>query len=84
MERTTFRDPDVVSAARAFATFKADVTAEDDRTSALMARFNVPGVPTYVLLGADGRERRRFVGFVPAREFHQALREVAGDRAARG
>jgi thioredoxin:protein disulfide reductase len=79
MEHTTFRDPTIVSAARAFATLKADVSEQDDRTTALMARFNVPGVPTYVLLDGRGEERKRFVGFVAVPEFHEALRQVAGD-----
>jgi thiol:disulfide interchange protein DsbD len=77
MEHTTFRDPAVVEAARGFATLKADVTEQDDRTTALMSRFNVPGVPTYVLLDARGAERRRFIGFVAAPIFHEALRDVA-------
>jgi thiol:disulfide interchange protein DsbD len=82
MERTTFRDPAVVSAAREFATLKADVTEEDATTTALMERFKVPGVPTYVLLDAHGEERRRFVGFVEADRFHEAMRAVAA--AGRG
>jgi thiol:disulfide interchange protein DsbD len=84
MERTTFRDPDVVRAAGAFATLRADVTEEDDRTAALMARFNVPGVPTYVLLDGEGRERQRLVGFVAAPAFHDALQAVAGGGPGRG
>ncbi len=78
MERTTFRDPDVVHAARHFATLKADVTEQDAAAEALMTRWQVPGVPTYVLLGPDGRERRRFIGFVPADEFAAGLRDAAG------
>src|SRR6185436_14389847 len=77
MEHTTFRDPAVVEAARAFTTLKADVTEQDDGTSELMTRFNVPGVPTYVLLDATGEERQRFVGFVAAPDFREALRNVA-------
>jgi thiol:disulfide interchange protein DsbD len=84
MERTTFRDPTVVQSAAAFATLKADVTEQDDRTTALMSRFAVPGVPTYVLLDARGDERRRFVGYVAAPEFERALREVATPEARRG
>jgi thioredoxin:protein disulfide reductase len=79
MDRTTFRDPDVVRAAAAFATLKVDVTASDERAEALMSRFRVPGVPTYVLLGPDGHERRRLVGFVRADEMRRAL-----DEAGRG
>jgi thiol:disulfide interchange protein DsbD len=77
MEHTTFRDPAVVEAARAFTALKADVTEQDDGTSELMTRFNVPGVPTYVLLDASGEERRRFVGFVAAPDFREALSDVA-------
>jgi thiol:disulfide interchange protein DsbD len=84
MEQTTFRDPTVVRSAAAFATLKADVTEQDDRTSALMSRFAVPGVPTYVLLDRRGDERRRFVGFVAAPELERALREVSTPEAGRG
>ncbi len=82
MDRTTFRDPAVVRATRDFAALKADVTAQDEHAEALMARWQVPGVPTYVLLGPDGQERRRFVGFVPAERLLEGLREAAG--AVRG
>jgi thiol:disulfide interchange protein DsbD len=82
MERTTFRDPAVVHAMSEFTNLKADVTAQDDRAEALMGHWDVPGVPTYVLLGPDGRERRRFIGFVPIDEMLDGLREAAG--AARG
>ncbi len=78
MERTTFRDPAVVRAAESFATLKVDVTTADERANELMSRFRVPGVPTYVLIGADGAERRRLVGFVSASEMARALEEVRG------
>jgi thiol:disulfide interchange protein DsbD len=82
MERTTFRDPAVVRASRDFAALRADVTAQDDQAEALMAQWQIPGVPTYVLLGPDGQERRRFIGFVPVERMLDALREVSG--ASRG
>ena len=82
MERTTFRDPAVVRAAAAFATLKVDLTEEDDPTAALRERFGVAGVPTYVLLGPDGQERRRLVGFVSPGEMLTALDAIDG--AGRG
>jgi thiol:disulfide interchange protein DsbD len=82
MDRTTFRDPAVVRATRDFAALRADVTAQDEHAEALMTRWEVPGVPTYVILGPDGQERRRFVGFVPADRMLEGLRAAAG--AARG
>ena len=84
MERTTFRDPAVVRAAAAFATFKIDATASDDRVQAILERFNVPGVPTYLLLDATGHERRRFIGIVAASELLGAMQEVAPPVKARG
>ena len=54
------------------------MTESDDRASDLMARFKVPGVPTYVLLGSDGRERQRFVGFVKAEDMVRGLEEARG------
>jgi thioredoxin:protein disulfide reductase len=83
MERTTFRDPDVVRAAEAYASLKADVTEQDAATETLMKRWDVPGVPTYVLLGPDGKERKRFIGFVDAETFAAGL-TAAADGGSRG
>jgi thiol:disulfide interchange protein DsbD len=76
MENTTFRDAAFARVARSFETREVDVTAADERASALMTRFQALGVPTYILLGADGVERRRFVGFVPAPEMVAAMLEL--------
>jgi thiol:disulfide interchange protein DsbD len=81
MESTTFRDPAFVEAAAAFVTLKVDVTLQDEGAAAVMSRFRVAGVPTYVLLGSDGVERRRFVGYVRAPEMVRAMREIATPRA---
>jgi thiol:disulfide interchange protein DsbD len=76
MERTTFRDPEVVRVASRFATLKIDATTKDERVDALVSRYKVPGVPTYVLLGTDGMERARFVGYVRPDVMLAALRQV--------
>ena len=83
MDRTTFRDGRVASVAESFVMLKADVTEQDERADALMKRFQVPGVPTYLLLGPDGQEQRRFVGYVGAEAMATAMRETAG-QARRG
>ena len=84
MERTTFRDPAVVRTANAFATLKIDATAGDERVQTILQRFNVPGVPTYLLLDASGRERRRFIGAVAAQDLLGAMRELVPAAEARG
>jgi thiol:disulfide interchange protein DsbD len=80
MERTTFRDPNVVRTATHFMTLKVDATAADGQVQAILDRFKVPGVPTYLLLGPDGRELTRFIGFVAADEFLRALTPLATGR----
>jgi thiol:disulfide interchange protein DsbD len=80
MEHTTFRDPDVVRMAAEFEALRVDVTAGDDAATALMGRWRVLGVPTYVILGAGGEERTRLVGFVPAERMLVALRSALGAR----
>jgi thiol:disulfide interchange protein DsbD len=73
MDRTTFRDPAVVRAAVSFTTLRVDVTSGDPHANELMSRFGVAGVPTYLLVGPDGRERQRFVGFVQAADMLRAM-----------
>jgi thiol:disulfide interchange protein DsbD len=81
MDRTTFRALGVVRAAESFAALKVDVTEADDAANAVMARFGVAGVPTYILLGPDGHERRRFVGYVAEEEMQRALETVLAGEA---
>jgi thiol:disulfide interchange protein DsbD len=83
MDRTTFRDPTVVRAAEPFVALRVDATADDERVKAILARFRVPGVPTYVVLGPNGVERLRLSGYVPAGEMERALRSVAPREAVR-
>jgi thiol:disulfide interchange protein DsbD len=78
MERSTLVDPDVVRTSREFSMLRADVTEVDDATTAVMERFAVAGVPTYLVLSGDGSERERLVGFVPAARFVAAMRSAVG------
>jgi thioredoxin:protein disulfide reductase len=82
MEHTTFRNPAFVRLAAGFATLRVDVTAGDAAVNDLMARWSVKGVPTYILLGPDGNERTRLVGFVPADRMVGAMQTVLASRDA--
>jgi len=84
MDHTTFRNRSVVEATAGFTLLRADVTAEDARSTELLQRFHVPGVPTLVLLGGDGRERRRLVGYVGPDDMADALRSTSADKAQCG
>jgi len=84
MDHTTFRNKRVVDATAGFTLLRADVTAEDARSTALLQRFHVPGVPTLVLLGGDGRERKRLVGYVGPDDMTDALHATSADKAQCG
>lgn len=70
MERTTFRDPEVVARSRRFLMLRVDCTAPDATVREIMQRFRVSGMPTLVFLESDGTERTdlREVGPLDATE----------------
>ena len=77
MDASTFNDPAVAEAARAFAMLRADVTLLDTDTEEIMRGHNVLGVPTYLFFTANGQEAERLVGFVPSQGFLEAMRAAA-------
>ena len=77
MDASTFNDPAVAEAARAFAMLRADVTLLDTETEEIMRGHNVLGVPTYLFFTANGEEAARLVGFVPSQGFLEAMRAAA-------
>ena len=77
LSRITFADPAVMAEAGRFVAVKVDATNEDDTSvDQIKDRYRVVGLPTVVLLGSDGRERERFVEFVPPERFLDAIRHV--------
>jgi thiol:disulfide interchange protein DsbD len=76
MERTTFADPEVRRQAARFAMLKADITRENDETSALVEQYQVKGVPTVIFVDRSGTEVHRLVGYVAADEMLVAMRAV--------
>ena len=47
------------------------------KDTALSAEYHVSGYPTLVLLGADGKEIDRLVGYIPPKPFIQRFRDYA-------
>jgi thiol:disulfide interchange protein DsbD len=76
MDRTTYVHPEVLREAERFHMVKADITEENESTTALVERYQVRGVPTVILFSSAGEERRRFVGYVGPQEMLEAMRLV--------
>ena len=76
MDRTTYVDPDVVREAGRFRMVKADITDENDDTSALIDEYAVRGVPTIILFLPYGDEAERFVGYVGPDRLLEAMRAI--------
>ena len=75
MERFTFSDDEVRRRMAAMVLLQADVTANNERDKALLARFGLFGPPGIIFFDRAGREIRdiRVVGFQPASRFAAVL-----------
>lgn len=76
MEATTFADPRVLELGRSFVLLRVDLTTENERTQKLTEQFGVRGVPTVIVLDAEGHEVARFVGYVGADELWAAMHKA--------
>lgn len=78
MERTTFQDEMVLKGLHAVRPVKADLTrAGDPQAQAIVARYGVRGVPTFVLLGSGGEELTRHSGALSSEAFLRFLNAAA-------
>lgn len=76
MAKDTFADPRVMAKAGNFVAVKIDATDQDDpNVEAVSKKYKVVGLPTVLLIGSDGTERKRFTEFVGPEKF---LSEIEG------
>ena len=76
MENTTFRDPIVARESQRFSMLQADVTEESAENTELLEEFGVSGVPTIIFYDASGRERKRLVGYVSAKQMLEMMQAI--------
>ena len=76
MDHSTFLDPAVVKETERFVRMRADLTAQDDKNAALMAKFKIQGVPTTLLIDSSGKVSNQKVGYIGAKEMLDNLRRV--------
>ena len=77
LSRHTFADPTVMREASRFVAVKVDATSDDDpAVDQIKNKYGVVGLPTVIMLGADGQERARITEFMPPEQFLSTLRTV--------
>jgi thioredoxin:protein disulfide reductase len=82
LEEKTWPDKEVGALLNAAVPVRLDMTKNTAENRALEARYSVMGLPTLILLGPDGKELDRFVGYKPPAEFVQWYRAAAGPGGA--
>ena len=77
LARHTFADPTVLREASRFVALRVDATSDDDpAVDQLKDKYGVVGLPTVIVLGANGQERARITEFVPPEQFLTTLRSI--------
>jgi thioredoxin:protein disulfide reductase len=78
LDRSTWTDAAVIGATRDIKKMKVDLTHFDSpEAESLRKKFNISGVPTILLIKADGTEAAdaRIIGFIPPKEFLVKLKQ---------
>jgi thiol:disulfide interchange protein DsbD len=75
LDAMTFSDPEVISAAKNYHAFKADMTKSlSPEVEALRNKYNILGVPTVLIINSKGEEVHRITGFMKPDKFTQLLK----------
>ncbi len=72
MDKKAFQDPEVQHLLEDFVLLKVDV----DKVPQLKSQFLVAGLPTVVVVDANGEEVTRAIGYQTAEQMKKVLREV--------
>lgn len=72
MDRKGFQNPEVIRMLDGIVLLKVDV----DKVPQLKGQFHVKGMPTIVIVDAEGEEVARAVGYQTAEQLKQLLQEV--------
>ena len=80
MEKITFSDPGVKSKLSETEFITVDVTKNTDDDKAILKKLDVLGLPTVVLINANGEEEKgnRLTGFTAPNEFLKNLSSIIG------
>jgi len=77
LDATTYKDPDVVRFIGSnLVAVKLDVEAREGKK--LAERYGVDGLPTILIVGANGSELGRIPGYMPAGRFLETVQRYVG------
>ncbi len=78
MQRTTFKDTEIIALSQQMTVLKADVTANDDADKALMNYFGIYGPPASLFFDIDGQplKAHNFFGYKSAADLKQTFEKI--------
>jgi thiol:disulfide interchange protein DsbD len=77
LSKHTFADPRVMAEAAHFVAVKIDATDDEDpQIDAVKGKYKVVGLPTVVIVDAEGVERKRFNEFIGPEAFLSAIQGI--------
>lgn len=76
LDAITFSDKRVIEKFDRFTVYKVDMTKNNETNEQLRKKFNVIGMPTVLIIDANGNETKRITGFVNADEFLRYVSDV--------
>ena len=86
MEKTLFKDPEVVEQSLSLIPLKVDLTRRNPFQDELLKHYGVIGVPTLIFINKDGGEERklRIEGLAKKSEVLENLREITSHQIRTG
>ncbi len=76
LDALTFSDKRIIEKFEQFTAYKVDMTKNNETNEQLRKKFNVVGMPTVLVIDANGNETKRITGFVNADEFLRYVTDI--------
>ncbi len=75
LDALTFSDDRIIAKSKEYTMYKVDMTkTASEETERIRKQFEIKGMPTILIIDANGNEIKRLTGFVPADEFLEFMK----------